>query len=113
MGAKGAQINPSGRRKPREVLPDVGLCVVAMRKAAFTILGALLIAGLAVQPATASEHHMRAGRGHHHWDYRGSYNQLNELSYAAPQMPDGYSEGSSKPPDNETQSYDNVWCYAD
>jgi hypothetical protein len=80
---------PSGRRKPRESLSDVGLCVVAMRKAAFTILGALLIAGLAVQPATASEHHMRAARGHHHWDYRGSYNQLNEPSYTPGQPLNG------------------------
>jgi hypothetical protein len=30
-----------------------------MKKAALTILGALLIAGSAVQMATASEHHMR------------------------------------------------------
>jgi hypothetical protein len=106
-------MTPSGRIQALvDFLSGVGLCVVAMRKA-FTILGALLIAGVAVQTATASERHMRAGRGHHHWDYRVSYNQLNEPSYAAPQMRDGYSEGSSKPPANETQSCDNVWCYAD
>jgi hypothetical protein len=34
-------------------------------RTAFTILGALLIAGSAVQMATASEHHLRTGRGHH------------------------------------------------
>lgn len=33
-----------------------------MRKTALTILGALLIAGSAVQMATASEHHMRKAR---------------------------------------------------
>jgi hypothetical protein len=82
-----------------------------MRKAAFTILGALLIAGSAVQMATASEHHMRAGRGHHRWDR--SYDQLKEPSYAAPQMRGGSSEGFSKPPANETQSCDRLWCYAD
>ena len=82
-----------------------------MRKAAFTILAALLIAGSAVQMATASEHHKRTGQGHPRWDR--AYNQLKEPSYAAPQMRDGYSEGFSKPPANETQSCDNVWCYAD
>ena len=33
-----------------------------MRKTAFTILGVLLIAGSAVQRATASEHHVRKAR---------------------------------------------------
>ena len=75
-----------------------------MRKAAFTILGALLIAGSAVQMATASEHHMRAGPGHHRWDR--AYDQLGEP---------GYSEGGglSKPAANETKSCDILWCYPD
>ncbi|MGA9302237.1 MAG: hypothetical protein WBW45_18575 [Bradyrhizobium sp.] len=34
-----------------------------MQKAAFSILGALLIAGSMVQMAAASEHHMRTDRG--------------------------------------------------
>jgi hypothetical protein len=112
VGAKGTQMTPSGRREaPVGFLSDVGLCVVAMRETAFIIIGALLIAGSAVQVATASEHHMRGDRGHHRWDR--AYNQLKKPSYAAPQMRDGYSEGFSKPPADETQSCDNVWCYAD
>jgi hypothetical protein len=69
-----------------------------MQKAALTILGALLIAGSAAQMAAASEHHARAGRGHHQWDYRGSYNQLKQ---------------PSTPAANETRSCDVVWCYPD
>jgi hypothetical protein len=84
-----------------------------MRKAAFTIFGALLIAGSAVQMATASEHHMRTGRGHHRRDR--AYDQLREPSYTAPQMRDGYSGGGglSKPAANETRSCDTLWCYPD
>jgi hypothetical protein len=41
-----------------------------------TILGALLIAVSTIQMASATEHHAR--RVHDHWDFRGSYNQLNE-----------------------------------
>ena len=112
VGATGTQMTPSGRRQaPVDFSSDVGLCVVAMRKTAFTIIGALLIAGSAVQMATASEHHMRADRGHHRWDR--AYNQLKKPSYAAPQMRDGYSEGFSKPAANVTQSCDRLWCYAD
>ena len=89
-----------------------------MRKAAFTILGALLFAGSAVQMAPASEHHKRAGRGHHHWDR--AYDQPKEPSYAAPRMRDGYSRGGglsnpaaklSNPAANETRSCDVIWCY--
>jgi hypothetical protein len=82
-----------------------------MRKAAFSVLGALLIAGSAVQMATASEHHIRTG-GHHHWDYRGSYNQLRDT---APLTRDGYNERRefSAPATNETRSCDVIWCYQD
>jgi hypothetical protein len=76
-----------------------------MQKAAFTLLGALLIAGSAVQMATASEHH--TGRGHHRWDR--SYNQLREPSYVAPQIGNNYG----KPPVNESRTCDIKWCYAD
>jgi hypothetical protein len=76
-----------------------------MRKAAFTIFGVLLIAGSAVQMATASEHH--AGRSHHRWDR--SYNQLREPSYAAPQIGNNYG----KPPVNESRTCDIKWCYSD
>ena len=91
-----------------------------MRKAAFTILGALLVAGSAVQMATASEHRTRTGRGHHRWDR--AYDQLKEPSYAAPQLRDGYSKGGGlsnpaakfvKPAANETRSCDIIWCYPD
>jgi hypothetical protein len=84
-----------------------------MRKAAFTILGALLIAEPAVQMATASEHQMRTGRGHHRWDR--AYDQLKKPSYAAPKMRTGYSEdgGLSKPAPNQTRSCDIIWCYSD
>jgi hypothetical protein len=80
-----------------------------MRKAAFTILGALLMAGSAMQMATASEHHMRTGRSHHRWDR--AYDQLKEPGLSIPQTRDGYSEGS-KPTDG-TKSCDRLWCYSD
>jgi hypothetical protein len=79
-----------------------------MRKAVFTLLAALLIAGSAVQIATASEHHMRTGRDHHRWDR--TYNQLRDRSYAAPIRED-YNYG--KPPVNESRTCDIKWCYAD
>jgi hypothetical protein len=76
-----------------------------MRKTAFTILVTLLIAGSATQMATASEHHARAGRVHHHRDYPGAYNQLGT---AAPR-----TREFSSPAANETKSCDVVWCYPD
>jgi hypothetical protein len=75
-----------------------------MRKTAFTIV-TLLIAGSATQLATASEHHGRAGRDNHHWDYRGSYNQLGNVAPRARE--------SSAPAANETKSCDVIWCYPD
>jgi hypothetical protein len=78
-----------------------------MRKAAFIVLGALLIAGSASQVATASEHHTRVDRGHHRWER--SYNQLQVPSEAAPQA--GYNYG--KPPVNESRTCDIKWCYPD
>ena len=41
------------------MLRDIASEETTMRKTALTILGALLIAGSAVQMATASEHHVR------------------------------------------------------
>jgi hypothetical protein len=78
-----------------------------MRKAAFTIFGALLIAGSTMQLASASEHHARAGRGHHQWDR--SYNQAP--SYATPQTRDSTNYG--KPAASESRTCDIKWCYAD
>jgi hypothetical protein len=76
-----------------------------MKKAAFGILGALLIAGSVVQMAAASEHHMRTGRGHHRWDR--AYNPLSEPGSSMPQMRDG------KPLPAESRSCDRLWCYPD
>jgi hypothetical protein len=77
------------------------LYVVEMRKAAFTILGALLITGSAVQMAAASERHSRAGRNPHQ-SGRASNN-------ATPSTLDAYG----KPAANVTQTCDIKWCYAD
>jgi hypothetical protein len=74
--------------------------VLAMRKAAFTILGALLLAGSAVRLAAAREHHMRTGRGHH--QSGRTYNN------AAPPALDSYG----KPAANVTQTCEIKWCYA-
>ena len=78
-----------------------------MRKTAFTLLAALLMAGSAMQAATAAQHHTRSDRSHHRWDR--SYNQLREPSSATPQA--GYYYG--KPPANESRTCDIKWCYAD
>jgi hypothetical protein len=72
-----------------------------MQKAAFTILGALLIAGSAVQMAAASEHHARTVRGHHQ--------SGRAYSNATAPALDPYG----KPPPNVTQTCDIKWCYAD
>jgi hypothetical protein len=74
-------------------------------RTAFTILGALLIAGSAVQMAAASEHHARHGRGHDWSDH-----QLNGPVSAAPPTREGYG---GKPPPSETRTCDRYWCYAD
>ena len=80
-----------------------------MRKAAFTLFGALLMAGATLQMAAASGHHIAHRSGHHRWDR--SYNQLRDPSFAVPQVRQGYDDG--KPPANEFRSCDSVWCYAD
>jgi hypothetical protein len=87
--------------------PQRPLTETRMRKAAITLVGALLIAGSAAQVATASEHHARTGQNHHRWDR--SYNQLREPSSAAPQIYEGYNYG--KPPANESRTCDSYWCY--
>lgn len=76
-----------------------------MKRAALTILGALLVAEMAVQMATASEHHIRSGRGHRRWDI--SHRQLREPGFSSPQMHE------DKPSANETTSCDRFWCYSD
>jgi hypothetical protein len=54
-----------------------------MRKTVITIIGSLLITVSAVHLAAASEHHAR--RAYDRWDFRRSYNQLDEPFYAVPQ----------------------------
>jgi hypothetical protein len=39
-----------------------------MQKTVVTIIGALLISGLAIQLATASEHHMKLRRAYNQWN---------------------------------------------
>ena len=61
-----------------------------MRKTAITIFGALLISGLAVQVAAASEHHGRKAydRGYDRSDLRRAYNQVLGPIDTAPRMLD-------------------------
>jgi hypothetical protein len=40
----------------------------SMQKTGFTIFGALLISGLAIQMATASEHHTKFSRAYDQWN---------------------------------------------
>jgi hypothetical protein len=49
-----------------------------MQKTAVTVFGALLISGMAVQMAAASEHHhlTKANLSRHHSDFRGAYNRI-------------------------------------
>jgi len=48
--------------------PNVQPMEANMQKTAFTILGALLISGLAIQMATASEHHTKFRRAYNQWN---------------------------------------------
>jgi hypothetical protein len=71
-----------------------------MRNTALTIFGALLISGLAVQMATASEHHGSKayfGRDYNRSVLRGAYNQSNGPIYVAPRTPDGFGFGGRDP----------------
>ena len=69
-----------------------------MRKTALTIFGALLISGLAVQMAAASQHHRSKAyfgrdlsdfRGAYN-DFRGAYNQVNGPVQVTPRAPDRF-----------------------
>jgi hypothetical protein len=53
--------------KTRRAIAGAPSAETKMKRAALTILGALLVAEMAVQMATASEHHIRSGRGHRRW----------------------------------------------
>ncbi len=59
-----------------------------MRKTALTIFGALLISGLAVQMATASEYHARKAH-YDRSDLRRAYDQWNGPIYVSPRTLDG------------------------
>ena len=48
--------------------PNVQPMEANMQKTAFTILGAPLISGLAIQMATASEHHTKFRRAYNQWN---------------------------------------------
>jgi hypothetical protein len=76
-----------------------------MRKIAFSLFGALLIASSAVQLAAASEHHARTDRDHHRWDR--AYNQQGEL-FPAPQIFGNYQ---GKPDIYGPRACDKTWCY--
>ena len=62
-----------------------------MRKTALTIFGALLISGLAIQMAAASQQHRsKAYFGRDISDFRGSYNQVNGPINVTPRAPDRF-----------------------
>jgi hypothetical protein len=52
---------------------------ITMQKTAITVLGVLLISGMAFQMAAASEHRhvTKANLTPHHSDFRGAYNQIS------------------------------------
>ncbi len=72
-----------------------------MRKTTLTIFRALLISGLAVQVAAASEHHGRKAydRGHDRSDLRRAYNQVLGPVVAPQMIPDtnGFGFGGRDP----------------
>src|SRR5579872_2739479 len=53
-----------------------------MQRTALTIVGALLISGMSVQMAAASEHHhmTKANVARHSADFRGAYNQVRPVN---------------------------------
>jgi len=54
-----------------------------MQRTALTILGALLISGMAIPMAAASEHQhhpTKANFARHHANFRGAYNQLRPIN---------------------------------
>ena len=62
-----------------------------MQKTALTIFGALLISGLAVQMAAASDHHRsKAYFGRDISELRGAYNQVNGPIVVVPRAPDRF-----------------------
>jgi hypothetical protein len=69
-----------------------------MQKTSLTIFGALLISGLAVQMAAASEHH-RSYFGRDLSEFRGAYNQVNRPIVAAPRTLDRFDPSTPRSED--------------
>lgn len=88
--------------------PNVQLMETLMQKTALTIFGALLISGLTVQMAAASEQHRsKAYFGRDISELRNAYNQVNEPMIVAPRMLDRFDPsrpGSSDPALNPSGS---------
>ena len=74
-----------------------------MQRTALTLLGALLISGLAVQLAAASEHHHRSKAyfGRYLPEYRGTYNQVDGPINVTPRVFDRFDP--SVPHDDKVQ----------
>jgi hypothetical protein len=72
-----------------------------MQRTALTIVGALLISGLVVQMAAASEHHhsTKAYFGRDLSEYRGTYNQVNGPINAIPRAPDRFDPAAPRSDD--------------
>jgi len=76
-----------------------------MQRTALTIFGVLLISGLVVQVAAASEHHHRSSKAYFGRDiseYRGTYNQVDGPTiYVAPRAFDRFDPSIPRIPDPE------------
>jgi hypothetical protein len=71
--------------------PNVQPTEATMQKTALTIFGALLISGMAVQMATASEHHGRKAHAvYDRSDFHRVYNQWNGPIDATPRALDRF-----------------------
>jgi hypothetical protein len=83
----------ASRHKTHEaqLRPNVQPTEMTMQKTALTVFGVLLISGMAVQMAAASEHHRsKAYFGRDISQFRGAYNQangqINGPVYVVPQV---------------------------
>ena len=77
-----------------------------MHKTALTIFGALLLSGMAVQMAAASEHHHHVTKAnfsrHHPADFRGAYNQVRPINVSI-------APGAVLPHDTDFRRFDPSW----
>ncbi|MFZ0767503.1 MAG: hypothetical protein WA773_23445 [Bradyrhizobium sp.] len=76
-----------------------------MQKTAITVLGVLLISGMAFQMAAASEHRhvTKANLTRHHSDFRGAYNQISGPINV------GVTPGVLSPHDTDFRRFDPSW----